>query len=202
MADTDASRTLTARGALDGYATSLSAIAGAVSVQVLPPHRHYNLRVLPGVASNTAVGAVLGVSLPGVLSWVGTPGGQTVVWLGPDEWLVIDPTGAQELEEALRESVRCSGAVVEQSGQRLSLVVRGDVRGLLAKGTALDLRPSEYPEGTALQGHLAQAVVVLLSRNRDREEQTELLVRTSFARYVADWILDAASDPLAHPAGV
>lgn len=200
MADTGADRTLTARGALDSHAARLSSIAGPVTAEVLPLQRHYDLRLDPAGPASADVEAVLGVPLPAVLSWSLTPGGQTVVWLGPDEWLVIDPAGSPDLEAQLRAAAGVDGAVVEQSGQRISLVISGDARGLLAKGTGLDLGPSAFPVGAAQQSHLAQAVVVFLSREQGYDARVELLVRTSFARYVADWVLDAASDPLAYPA--
>jgi sarcosine oxidase, subunit gamma len=46
---------------------------------------------------------------------------------------------------------------------------------------------------------LAQAVVIFVSRSTDGS-RVELIARTSFARYVADWLLDALADPLAYPA--
>jgi sarcosine oxidase, subunit gamma len=191
---------LTPRGALDSYRDRLAALE-AVHLDVLPLARHYNLRVDGSGPSALAVEAVLGAQLPGALSWASAADGSTVVWLGPDEWLVLAASDATDIEAALRSAVGDDGAVVEQSGQRLSLVVSGDAYGLLAKGTGLDLRPSAFPEGTALQGFLGQAVVVYLSR-ADDGSRVELLVRTSFARYVADWLLDAAADPLAYPADV
>ena len=143
---------------------------------------------------------MLGVPLPGPLTWAETPDGATVIWLGPDEWLIVDPTHSADLEGALRDAVGTAGAVVDQSGQRLSILVEGDANGLLAKGTAFDLRPAVFGPGSALQGLLAQAVVIFVSR-ADDPARVELIVRTSFARYVADWLLDAVADPLAYPAG-
>lgn len=171
--------------------------AVGVSVSVLPLARHWNVRVDVRTGAREAVEATLGVQLPGPSSWCAADGERTVVWLGPDEWLVTEPSEHTSIEQALREAVsHGSGAVVEQTGQRVSLLVQGEPEGLLAKGTGLNLSLQNFAPGRALQGYLAQAIVTFLSR----DDGIEVLVRSSFARYVADWLLDAAAAPLANPA--
>lgn len=200
MAEIPATAALTDRGTLDGHQDRLEKISGTVSVEVLPLAHELNLRIDARFGAASAAERVLGASLPGPLSWTTTPAGATVAWLGPDEWLVIDSSRSPRLETELRAAIRDGGAVVDQSGQRISMLLAGDARGLLVKGTGLDLRPERFGRGTALQGILAEAVVILLSRSDDAS-RIELLVRTSFARHVAGWLLDAAHDPLAYPAG-
>lgn len=198
MAEAETRAPLAARGMLDSYAEALASASAEVRITVLPLAQQLNLRVDTSRASLSAIGDVLGVDLPGALSSA-QAGERTVVWLGPDEWLVVDPAGEADLAARLAAAVGDDGAVVDQSGQRLSLLLEGDVVGLLAKGTALDLRPREFPEGTALQGMLAQAIVILVSRSAD-SSRVELIARSSFAAYVADWLIDALADPLASPA--
>jgi len=189
---------LVARDGLDVHKEKFAALNAQVGVEVLPLARQYNLRVSPNSDSAVAVEAQLGSALPTSLSWVSSPAGQTIIWLGPDEWLIIDTTNHTDFEASLRAATKGHGAVVDQSGQRISLLVTGDAPGLLAKGTALNLHPTVFPRGSALQGFLARAVMIYLSRS-ENSSRIELLVRTSFARYVADWLLDAALDPLAYP---
>jgi sarcosine oxidase subunit gamma len=185
------------QGALDTYRTQFAAISGTVEVRISPPARHLNLRA--DAAGIAAFSAVLGVDMPGASRWAHGAGGATVVWLGPNEWLVIAPLDtSHELEQQLREAAAgASIAVTDQSGQRLSVVVSGDAAGLLSKGTAIDVHPAVFVPGTAIQSFVGQAVVVLLARS---DNEIELLVRTSFARYVGDWLVDALVDPLAYPA--
>lgn len=171
--------------------------AQGVTVAALPLARHLNLRVDTGSAAKAAVETVLGVHLPSPSTWCSAEGGRTVIWLGPDEWLVTEPEDGVSLESSLRAAVSSGvGAVTEQSGQRVSLIVQGGATGLLAKGAALDLGRTNFAPGRALQGYLAQAIVIFVAR----EHGIEVLVRSSFARYVADWLLDAAAAPLAVPA--
>lgn len=191
---------LQARGPLDGHRSALAARSSTeVRIAVLPGERHYNVRVNPDGAGGAALAGLLGRPVPARPStWVDSDVG-TVVWLGPDEWLVIDRAGGSDLEERLRAAVLGhGGAVVEQSGQRVSILVTGNAAGLLAKGTSIDLHPLAFPKGTAAQSFLGQTIVVLLARADDSSE-IEILVRSSFARYLADWLVDAAGDPLVSP---
>lgn len=185
------------QGALDTYRAQLAAITGPVGMRVSPSARHLNVRA--DAAGIAAFAAVLGVEMPGASRWAQGAEGETVVWLGPNEWLVIAPLETSlELEQQLRKAAAgASIAVTDQSGQRLSVVVSGDAAGLLSKGTAIDLHPAVFVPGTAIQSFVGQAVVVLLARG---DNEIELLVRTSFARYVGDWLRDALVDPLAYPA--
>jgi sarcosine oxidase, subunit gamma len=118
-----------------------------------------------------------------------------VVWLGPGEWLVVSEVATPESQEAeLRAAVTpFGGAAVDVSGQRVSLTLRGrHVRDVLAKGCALDLHPRVFGPGSSAQTTLGRAGVVLLAGD-DAGEFT-VLVRQSFANYLADWLVDAAEE--------
>ena len=78
------------------------------------------------------------------------------------------------------------------SAARTTIAVGGPAaRGVLAHGCALDLDPRAYgvdaPTQCA-QTMLARAQVVLVAGGGS---EVEVLVRSSFAIYLADWLLDA-----------
>lgn len=125
--------------------------------------------------------------------------GTTICWLGPDEWLVLtdaDPAGAVERLAADIPGER--GATVDVSGQRAVLELTGDrVRDLLSHGCALDLGSAAAPTGTSLTTTLALAgvtVLVIDDGTHGRPTVFRLLVRSSFARYVAQWLNDASME--------
>lgn len=150
-----------------------------------------NLRLSPKDPAADAVGLELGVPLPVEPGTTTRAGDLTVLWLGPDEWLVIGPPGA-DVEHRLRAVIAGEPAsVVDLSAQRTTIGLAGRwARDLLAHGCAVDLHPSRFPAGRCAQTMLAHAQVVLLAT--DDEPAYRILVPSSFARYLAEWLDDAA----------
>ena len=135
-----------------------------------------------------------GVDLPTVPNtWVPADVGGAV-WLGPDEWLLTSTAETpEELEARVRAAVvPLGGSAADVSAQRITLRLRGTrVRDVLAKGCAIDLHPRVFGEGRSAQTTLGQAGVVLLALG-DAGDDYLVFVRSSFAGYLADWLLDAA----------
>ena len=135
-----------------------------------------------------------GVDLPTAPNtWVPTAAGYAV-WLGPDEWLLTSTAEAPgELEARVRAAVvPLGGSAADVSAQRIGLRLTGArVRDVLAKGCSIDLHPRVFGRGRSAQTTLGQAGVVLLALS-DRGDDHVVLVRSSFAGYLADWLLDAA----------
>jgi sarcosine oxidase subunit gamma len=174
---------------------SLQQLPDGFQVTVEPFLTMTNLRFRPGGPATDAVTAVLGVTTPTrPNTWVRGNRG-SVIWLGPDEWLVVSELAALETQETdLRAAVTPhGGAAVDVSGQRVSLTLRGrHVRDVLAKGCALDLHPSVFRPGSSAQTTLGLAGVVLLAG--DDPDELTVLVRQSFANYLADWLIDATEE--------
>ncbi|WP_375486211.1 sarcosine oxidase subunit gamma [uncultured Jatrophihabitans sp.] len=113
---------------------------------------------------------------------------EQVLRLGPDEWLVLTPTAdLGSRTTTLREF----GVVTDVSGQRTAVELTGPrARDVLARGCAIDLDPSVAPVGTCVSTLLAQTGVIVLVE----PEAILLLVRSSFASYLARWLEDASTD--------
>ena len=114
------------------------------------------------------------------------------LWLGPDEWLVLDFTSSPvALASALRTALEgVHHSVVDVSANRVALVIAGRGRHeLLAAGCALDLGRKAWRHGMCSQTLLARVPVVLVERYRF----TGLLIRPSFADYLVDWFLEHAA---------
>jgi sarcosine oxidase subunit gamma len=142
-----------------------------------------------------AMGAALGVQFPSVpctfTAGSGEFGDVEVLWLGPDEFLVVAPPGLQvRIEEVLRGALGTArGSVVDTSAQRTTVVLEGPhVRDVLAHGCSVDLHPSAAPAGTCVQTLLARTGVILQVMGAGR---VVLRVRSSFAEYLAAWLSDA-----------
>jgi sarcosine oxidase subunit gamma len=106
--------------------------------------------------------------------------GKTVLWLGPDEWLVLG---------AIEADFPAAGAAVDVSAARTAFELAGDdAPEVLAQGCSVDLDPAVFTPGRCAQTLLARAQVIL---HRPDETTFRILVRPSFADYLRAWLRDA-----------
>lgn len=143
-------------------------------------------------SASTQVKSVCGCAFPLAANKFSSAGERHVVWLGPDEFLVICEAGKDaEIASALEIALKTQHCAVTNITDALAAFhLKGTaVRQVLAKGCAIDLHPGRFTSGDAAQTLLSHAAVTMLAVADD-----ELIVfcRTSFAPYVHDWLLDAA----------
>lgn len=181
------------------WTAAFAELPTGVELRAEPLVAAVSLRVAPGPVAD-AVAGLLGVGLPPAGRWVPTRDGASsaetgrVVWLGPDEWLVSRSGSTPEaLEELLRETVvPHGGSATDVSANRVGIRVSGlNARELLSGGCSIDLHPKVFGAGAAAVTTLANSSVVLLSLSETGDDHV-LLVRSSFARHLADWLIDAA----------
>ncbi len=181
-----------------------------VRLREVPYLAQLNLRVDPASPAAARAGRVLGTPLPARAGRVAVTGGVRVLWLGPDEWLVVGPDGAapaieRSLRQALDDEPGPAGAgasavppasvasVVDVSANRTTLELSGpSARSVLEQGCSLDLHPRAFGPGKCVQTTVSKVQVVL--DQLDAEPSYRLLVRGSFAQYLADWLLDAMEE--------
>ncbi len=144
---------------------------------------------MDGVAE--AVGAAPPVEANTVVE-VGT---NRILWLGPDEWLVVTPEGKQgEVESALRSALEDQHvSVVDGTDARTTIRLHGaHARDVLMKGCRLDLHPRVFGPGQCAQTLLAKADVLI--HQLDDAPSYDIYVLCSFSRYLWDWLADAAKE--------
>jgi sarcosine oxidase subunit gamma len=176
---------------LEAWSTAFERLPDAVGITVEPFVAMADVRL---GAVGAEASAALGVDLPTTPNTWLPAGTGRAVWLGPDEWLLTSTTETpEELEVRVRSAVRLlGGSATDVSAQRIGLRLTGArVRDVLAKGCSVDLHPRVFGRGRSAQTTLGQAGVVLLALS-DTGEDYAVLVRSSFAGYLADWLLDAA----------
>ncbi len=179
---------------LAAWTDRLASLAPALDAAEQPFRTQLTVRASdPGAIA--AMGSVLGAGFPSVActftAGTGPFGAVEVLWLGPDEFLVVAAPGLRTgIEEVLRGALGSSrGSVVDTSAQRTTVVLQGPrVTDVLAHGCAVDLHPASAPVGTCVQTLLARTGIVLQVTGADR---FTLLVRSSFAEYLAAWLSDA-----------
>lgn len=188
--------TLTATSPLQGWSEKFAYLAPTVTLKEEPFVAMVDLWVDPDGPAASQASAILGLDLPTTPSTYVSNDTLTVIWMGPEEWLITaGARSAAALEAALRAAVgEHGGAAIDVSAQRTTLRLSGpDAREVLAKGCSLDLHPRVFTKGTAAQTMLGLAGVVLIALD-DAGTDYRILVRASFARYLADWLIDAAEE--------
>ncbi|EDP64744.1 sarcosine oxidase, gamma subunit [alpha proteobacterium BAL199] len=188
-------QTPTARTPLDGYTGPIGgpSDAGVVLGEVRFQGK-LNLRGNPDDAAfRSAVTGAVGVEPPITPGTVAAVDDRAILWLGPDEWLIVTPTGD---ETALRAALDAAlaglrASTVDVSDNYTTIRIGGPkARWVLAKGWPVDLHPKAFGPGRVVQSNLALTNVIL--RQTDDAPTYEILVRPSFAKYLWDWLTDAS----------
>lgn len=136
---------------------------------------------------------VLGFTLPTEPNTVTCSNGLSALWLGPDEWMVIvEGRQPEKLAAAMDESlVDVFSSVTDVTGGHIVFNVSGSkARDLLEKGCTIDLHPTAFGVRACVQTLIAKANVVI--RYIDDTSSFDLVVRSSFASYLQQWLNDAA----------
>lgn len=166
--------------------------SSSVTLKEVPFLQQVGLRAADDDARSALEGA-LGVALPTTVgSRVALPSGGSVVWLSPDEFLVIaaDAAPGEELLFSRLEAAlgALSGQVVELSANRTTLELSGESsREVLEKTIQLDLHDSAFPVGHTVQTLLENTGIVL---SRTEENTWQVLPRASFTTHIVGWLLD------------
>jgi sarcosine oxidase subunit gamma len=167
-------------------------------IKEAPLCTHLNLR---GSAQDqsfvAAIEAVLGIAVPVEPGSYHANQQHSIYWLGPDEWLLVSQTAAAELEAALRQALSGHIAIVDISGAQTLINLRGTasaVQTVLKKSSVYDFGAwslAEKGAGRCAQTTFAKAGAVVSNRS---DGSFDLIVRRSFADYIARWLLDAGQE--------
>jgi len=187
------------RHGLEAFMASLPQKAAdknaGVIIQIQPELASINLRGNPQNAEFAAsVASTLGQALPDTANTM-TVGSNRVFWLGPNEWQIMTPAiDAPGLLARLRDSLSGQHAcVTDVSGGLISLQLAGPfARDILARGCTLDLHIDKFRVGSCAQSGLAKANVLI--GLIDATPTFQIVVRRSFAEYLARWLKAAARE--------
>lgn len=128
-----------------------------------------------------AVHQALGLELPVFACTTTANDRLRLVWVGPDDWFLIGPSGEQAaLVATLRQALGQQHAAVTDvsSGYFLTSLSGPSARLLLAQGCPMDFHPSVFPIGRAASTHFFKVGITLWQT--EPAPHFELLVRRSF----------------------
>lgn len=174
--------------------TAGSEACGA-KIQFRPGLDHINLRGDPADRRFlSAAQRILGQSLPLEANTL-QQGAITTYWLGLQEWLILTSVGhGDALVDSLTDAIgEAFASVTVLSGGQICMRISGPMaRALLAKGCTLDLHPRNFAVGDCAQTGLAKAAVLLGMVGA--EPVFDIVVRRSFADYLAQWLQAAGRE--------
>jgi sarcosine oxidase subunit gamma len=115
----------------------------------------------------------------------------SLLWLGPDEWLVVSESQpGEEIAVRLRQALQAIPAAVTDVSDARSVftLIGANARCVLAKGCSIDFHPRAFLRGQCVQSLLAKASVLIHAR---ATETFDVYVARSFADYAWAWFENA-----------
>jgi len=133
------------------------------------------------------VGGILGLILPTRPKTSTTNGPRTIMWLGPDEWLVFEKlkSSLHTMPKKLTEA-QCS--VVDVSHRNTAIVIKGkSAADVLNTGCPQDLSLDVFPVGACSRTVLGKSEIILL---RLADDKFHVECWRSFSDYVWKYLVD------------
>jgi sarcosine oxidase subunit gamma len=129
-----------------------------VSLAEMPPAERVALRAPEG--SVASVSRALGLTLPQKPKTSAAKGERTALWLGPDEWLVIDEAGNDILADCAKAKALHSAVGV--SHRNVAIAVTGaKAVATINSGCPQDLSLETFPVGACSRTVLGKSEIVL-----------------------------------------
>ena len=161
------------------------AATSQVSVTPAEPAFRLSLRARPDAVA--ALSKALGVSLPVKPKTSETKGKRSALWLGPDEWLIID-SAKNPADDAAKAKVLNSSVDVSQ--RNTALIVSGAAaEATISSGCPQNLLLSAFPAGACSRTILGKVEIVVL---RTGPQAFRVECWRSFSDYVMTYFTDAA----------
>ena len=175
------------RGPLDGRRGG----SAGVTLAPAPPMARLSLRARG--AAVEALSKALGLALPTRAKTSTSSRTRHALWLGPDEWLVVDEGGADLATAAAAAEALCSA--VDVSHRNTAIVVAGEgAEATLSAGCPQDLSAEVFPAGACSRTLLGKIEVVIWRRDA---ATFHVECWRSFAGYAFDFLEEAARDAAA-----
>jgi len=174
----------------------------------MPDHPGFDLEQINGramvrlrVRPKAADAASKALQLPQqALQWQGQD--PAAYWLGPDQWLLTSDTHAaadiiNRIDAALSGQLY---AATDISSHNECFSLKGAAaRMVLAMGCGIDMHGSAFKPGQCVRTYFAHVVLFIVAVDDDN---FDLYIDRSHARYLSDWLLNAGEDPITQDAKI
>jgi sarcosine oxidase, subunit gamma len=162
-----------------------SAATSHVSIMPADPAFRLSLRARPDAVA--ALSRALGVTLTVKPKSSASKGARTALWLGPDEWLVIDSANNPSADLG---KVKVLHSAVDVSHRNTAVVVSGPAaEATLSAGCPQNLSLKVFPVGACSRTILGKVEIVVL---RTEAQAFRVECWRSFSDYVMTYLSEAA----------
>lgn len=163
---------------------------GSATVRLTPAAPATRIALRAPSDSIDGLSQALGLQVPNRPKTSASANGRHALWLGPDEWLVIDENGADLVGLAASAGVLHSAADV--SHRNTAVIVSGPgAEATISGGCPQDLSLEAFPVGACSRTLFGKVELVLL---RLDEETFRVEVWRSFSDYAFGLLSEAAED--------
>jgi sarcosine oxidase subunit gamma len=163
---------------------------GSSSVHLTPAAPASRISLRAPADSVSAISSALRLDLPTKPRTSGHAGSRSALWLGPDEWLVIDESGEDLV--ALAAASSALHAATDVSHRNTAVFVSGPgAEATLSAGCPQDLSLDAFPVGACSRTLFGKVEVVIL---RIDAETFRVECWRSFAPYAFGLLAEAAGD--------
>ncbi|CAN7299678.1 sarcosine oxidase subunit gamma [Phyllobacterium sp. LjRoot231] len=137
-----------------------------------------------------ALSKVLGLALPMKPKTTASSGSRTALWLGPDEWLIIDTADSSLVADLAK--VKVLHSAVDVSHRNVGIIVVGKgADAVVNGGCPQDLSLKAFPVGAASRTVLGKIEIVLW---RTGENSFRVECWRSFSSYAYAFLQESARD--------
>jgi sarcosine oxidase subunit gamma len=163
------------------------------SVSIAPAPTASRLSLRAPAESVEPLSKALGLALPTRPKTSAEKNGRAALWLGPDEWLVIDQSGGDPAAD-------CAGvgqfhSAVDISHRNVGIVVSGPgAEATISAGCPQDISPAAFPVGVCSRTVLHKVEIVLW---RTRPDRFRVECWRSFSDYAFSFLAEASKDAAA-----
>lgn len=162
--------------------------AAYVSVALADNATRVSLRAKPDAIP--VLSKALGLDLPVKPKSTVTKGARTAMWLGPDEWLIIDSATSSLLDDLAK--VKVLHSAVDVSHRNVGILVSGKgAEAVINGGCPQDLSLKVFPAGAASRTVLGKIEIVLW---RAGEDSFRVECWRSFSTYAYAFLQESARD--------
>jgi len=164
-----------------------------IKIQEMPFVNKINLRINPENTHHiSSLGKILEVILPTKPNTYIQKNGIKIIWLGPDEWLLVDNIKNHMFEKLKNNFDDVEASLTDVSENRTIIRISGEkIYTLLSKFLFLNLESNLSNQLSCAQTLFAKVPVLLVRNNNDNQiPEIDIFTNRSYANYVYNLIVD------------